>query len=47
MVRWKHTPQQTQGRNVTSGAEREVEHALTETGVVLLPQSADHNDRRE
>ncbi|MFF3326932.1 hypothetical protein [Streptomyces sp. NPDC002889] len=47
MTRWEHTPQQTQGRNVTRGAEHDAEHPLTETGVVLLPQPADHNDRRE
>ncbi|WP_406368315.1 hypothetical protein OG788_46570 [Streptomyces sp. NBC_00647] len=35
-MRWEHTAQQTQGRNVTSNAERDAEHALTATGVVLL-----------
>ncbi|MET8451659.1 hypothetical protein [Streptomyces sp. NPDC005209] len=47
VVRWERTPQQTQGHNVTTSAERDAEHALTEAGVVLLPQPADHNDRRE
>ncbi|MEU0061007.1 hypothetical protein [Streptomyces sp. NPDC006334] len=35
------------GPQSTSGAERDLEHALAETAVVLLPQSADYNDCRE
>jgi len=47
VMQWQGESQMTERDDATGGGEPDIEHGVTESGVVLLPRATGHDDRRD